>query len=124
MDASASSACGGLWCWGGGVCGVAPGERLAEFDKGELRGPGDGDEEVEFAFGGSNLGNIDMEIADRIGLELSLGRGFPFNLGQPRDSMALQAAVQRRGASGAGWSAEARTGSRPAAAAYACGRRR
>ena len=78
------------------VCGVAPGDRLAEFDKGELRGPVDGDEEVEFAFGGSNLGNIDMEIADRIGLELSLGRGFPFNLGQPRDSMALQAAVQRR----------------------------
>ena len=63
-----------------------------EFDEGKLRGPVDRDEEVEFAFGGSNLGNIDMEVSDRISLELSLRRGFPFNLGQPRDSMAPQAA--------------------------------
>jgi len=76
------------------VCGVAPRDRLAEFDEGKLRGPVDRDEEVEFAFGGSNLGNIDMEVSDRIGLELSLRRGFPFNLGQPRDSMAPQAAMQ------------------------------
>ena len=29
------------------VCGVAPRDRLAEFDKGELRGPVDGDKEIE-----------------------------------------------------------------------------
>ena len=46
--------------------------------------------------GGSNLRDVDMEIADRIGLELPLGRGLAFDLGQPRDSAALQAAVQRR----------------------------
>ena len=78
------------------VCGVAPRDRLAEFDKGELRGPVDGDKEIELALGGSNLRDVDMEIADRIGLELPLGRGLAFDLGQPRDSVALQAAVQRR----------------------------
>ena len=44
--------------------------------------------------GGSSLGAIEMGIADRVGLELPLRRGLPFNLGQPRDSMALQAAMQ------------------------------
>jgi hypothetical protein len=78
------------------VCGVAPRDRLAEFDKGELRGPVDGDEEIEFAFGGSNLGNIDVELSNRISLELPLRRRFPFNLGQPRDSTAPQAAMQGR----------------------------
>ena len=67
------------------VCGVAPGDRLAEFDKGELRGPVDGDKEIELALGGSNLRDVDMEIADRIGLELPLGRGLAFDLGQPSD---------------------------------------
>ena len=54
------------------ICGVASRDRLAELDKGELRGPVDRDEEIELALGGSNLGDIDMEIADRIGLELPL----------------------------------------------------
>ena len=63
------------------VCGVAPRDRLAEFDKGELRGPVDGDKEIELALGGSNLRDVDMEIADRIGLELPLGRGLAFDLG-------------------------------------------
>ena len=31
------------------------------------------DEEVELALRGSNLGDVDMKIADRIGLELALG---------------------------------------------------
>ena len=63
------------------VCGVAPRDRLAEFDKGELRGPVDGDEEIEFAFGGSNLGNIDVELSNRISLELPLRRRFPSTSG-------------------------------------------
>ena len=107
------------------VCGVAPGDRLAEFDKGELRGPVDGDKEIELALGGSNLRDVDMEIADRIGLELPLGRGLAFDLGQPREILRGAASSgATTSASDAGWSAEARTGSRPAAAAYACGRRR
>src|SRR4029077_12280973 len=56
------------------VCGVASLYRLAEFDKGELRRPVDGDKEIELALGGSNLRDVDMEIADRIGLELARWR--------------------------------------------------
>ena len=106
------------------VCGVAPGDRLAEFDKGELRGPVDGDKEIELALGGSNLRDVDMEIADRIGLELPLGRGLAFDLGGPSEFRGAASSGATTSASDAGWSAEARTGSRPAAAAYACGRRR
>ena len=65
------------------IRGVAARDCLAELDKDELRGPVDGDEEIELAFGGSDLGDIDMEIADRIGLELPLLGRLPFNLGQP-----------------------------------------
>jgi hypothetical protein len=63
--------------------------------EGELRGPIDRDDEMEPALRGSDLGDVDMEIADRIDLELALGRGFAFDLGQPRDPMAPQAAMQR-----------------------------
>ena len=46
------------------VCGVAPRDRLAEFDEGKLRGPVDRDEEIEFALGGSNLGNLDPRLRE------------------------------------------------------------
>src|SRR6188472_1851417 len=51
---------------------------------------------MELAFGGSDLGDVDMEIANRIGLELAPGRGFALNLRQARDPMTLKAAMQRR----------------------------
>ena len=69
---------------------------LMQFDEGELRGSVDGDEEVELALRGSNLGDVDMKLADRIGLEFAFGGGFAFDLRQPGDSMTLQTAVQRR----------------------------
>ena len=37
------------------VCGVAPRDCLAEFDESKLRRPVDGDEEIEFAFGGFKI---------------------------------------------------------------------
>ena len=37
-----------------------------------------------------------MKIADRIGLEFALGGGFAFDLRQPGDPVALQAAMQGR----------------------------
>src|SRR5258707_9041089 len=40
-----------------------------EFDHSELRGPVNGHEEVELAFGRSHFGQIDMEEADRIDVE-------------------------------------------------------
>ena len=78
------------------VRGRAARHLLMQFDEGELRGPVDRDDEMELALSGSNLGDVDMEIADRIGLELALGRGFAFDLRQARDPVALQAAMQRR----------------------------
>ena len=40
-----------------------------QFHEGELGRTIDGDEQVEPAFGRVNLGQIDMEVAERIGLE-------------------------------------------------------
>jgi hypothetical protein len=53
-----------------------------QLGKGELGGPVDGDEEVEPAFGGVHLGNVDVEVADRIGLELALAQLVAFDIGQ------------------------------------------
>src|SRR6516164_1392915 len=67
-----------------------------QLDESELRGSIDGDEEIELALGGSNLGDVDMEIADRIGLELASRRGFAFDLRKPGDPVALQTAMEGR----------------------------
>ena len=78
------------------ISGGPPRDFLVQFDEGELRGPVDRDDEIELALSGSDLGEVDMEIADRIGLELTLGRSLAFDLRQPGDPMALKAAMQRR----------------------------
>ena len=69
---------------------------LMQFDEGELRRPINGDDEMELALSGSNLGDVDMEIADRVSFKFTLGRRFAFDLWQPRDPVALKAAMQRR----------------------------
>ena len=69
---------------------------LVHLDEGELRGSVDGDDEVEPALRSSNFGDVDMKLADRIGLELVFRRSFAFDLRQSRDSMAIEAAMQRR----------------------------
>ena len=55
------------------VCSRFARHLLVQFDEGELRGPVDRDDEIELALSGSDLGEVDMEIADRIGLELAFG---------------------------------------------------
>ena len=69
---------------------------LDQLSEGELRGPVDGHEEVELALGGAQLGDVDVEVADRVALELLLGWLVARHLGQPRDAVALQAAMQGR----------------------------
>src|SRR4030088_1309815 len=67
-----------------------------EFDHSELRGPVDGHQEVELAFGRSHFRQIDREEADRIAVEL-LPPGFvAFHLRQPADAMAFQTTMKRR----------------------------
>ena len=53
-----------------------------------------GDIKVELAFGGLDLGDVDVEIADRIDLELFPGGLVALNLRQPRDAVTRQAAMQ------------------------------
>src|SRR6202044_1171528 len=43
-----------------------------------------------------HFGDVDGEEADRIGLELALGRSFALDLRQPRDSMTLEATMKGR----------------------------
>src|ERR1700757_2730920 len=50
----------------------SPRSSMVQLGEGELRGPIDGDEEVEPALGGADFGDVDVEVADRIGLELTL----------------------------------------------------
>jgi hypothetical protein len=78
------------------VRGGAAGHLLMQFDEGEFRRPVDRDKEIELALSGSDLGEVDMEIVDRIGLELALRRSFAFDLRQARDPVALKASIKGR----------------------------
>jgi hypothetical protein len=95
-----------------------------EFDHSKLRGPVDGDEQVELAFCGPHLGQVDVEEADWTGVELLPARSVTLDFGQAADAMAFQTTMKR----GAGelrdsWPAR-RTGSRRTATACACETRR
>lgn len=65
-----------------------------KLDEGELRGAIDPDIESEFAFLGTDFGDVDVKVADRVGLELLLGRPVAGHVGQPADAVVLDAAVQ------------------------------
>ena len=47
------------------------GSLLVKLDKGELGGAVDRDEQIELALLGAALGEIDVEVADGVGLELA-----------------------------------------------------
>jgi hypothetical protein len=66
-----------------------------QFGISELRCPVDRHEQIELAFLGAHLGDIKMEVADRIGRELLLERFVAFRLWQAADSVALKATMQR-----------------------------
>lgn len=68
-----------------------------QLHKGKLGCPVDRHEEVELAFLGADLCDVDVEIANWIGLELAPGEWLcALRSWQPRDSVALEAAVQQR----------------------------
>ena len=67
-----------------------------QFRIGEFRCLVDGHEEIEFTFFGTNFGNIDREVADRIFFKLFLLRLVAFHVRQTADPVALITAVQRR----------------------------
>jgi hypothetical protein len=70
------------------------GHFICQPDKRALRRAVDRDIQVELAFGGSNFCNVDVEVADRVGLELSLWFLVVGHLRQTADIVPLQAAMQ------------------------------
>ena len=81
-----------------GECGRSarrsPPGLLDQLHDGEFARAINGDIEIELALGGLDLGDIDVEIADRIGLEPLLGGLVALDLRQPRDAVTRQAAMQ------------------------------
>jgi hypothetical protein len=71
---------------------------LLQLDEDEPRGSIDSDEEIEFALPGTHLHDINMEVADRIGLELLPLGLVTLDIGQARNAMPLKTTVQRRSA--------------------------
>ena len=67
-----------------------------QLDKGELARAVDSHEEVELALLGPDLGNVDVEEANRVALEPGARRLVPIGVRQPADAVALQAAMQAR----------------------------
>jgi hypothetical protein len=82
------------------------GDFLVQLGEGELRGPVNGDEEVEPAFLGVHLGDVDVgkarpatgsrdvPSADRVALELGAPRLVAIGLRQAGDAVALETAMQ------------------------------
>ncbi len=66
-----------------------------QLHESELRSAVDGHKEIELAFGGAYLGQVDMEVADRIALELLPSGLAAFRFWKPADAMPLQTAMQR-----------------------------
>ena len=73
----------------------AGGRLLVQFNKGELGRAVDGDEQVKLALLGPDLGEVDVEVADRIALEFAAVGLVAVDLRQATDPVALKASVQR-----------------------------
>lgn len=73
--------------------GGGPSRLPDHLHEGELAGAIDGDVEVELA-SGLELSNVDVEVADRVSLELFLWRLAAFDLRQSADAVALETAMQ------------------------------
>lgn len=63
-------------------CGGSSG-LLEQFREDELRSAVNSDQQIEPTIGTTNLGNIDVEISNRISLELTLGTGAVVNIREP-----------------------------------------
>ena len=66
-----------------------------QLDHDELRGTIDGHDEIEPAFGGAHFSQIDVEVADRIPLELLPCGLVALGLRQSANAMAQKTAMQR-----------------------------
>ena len=76
------------------VTGDAARGFLVQLDKGELGCTVDGNQKVEPALCRVDLGDVDVELAERVGLELATDRGGALDLWQLGDVVSLEAAMQ------------------------------
>lgn len=65
-----------------------------QFDKGELADAVDGNDEMELALLSADLGNIDVEEAERVALKLASLGFISVDIRQAGDAVALKAAMQ------------------------------
>ena len=68
----------------------ARGRLLVQLDEGELGCAVDSDEQVKLAGLRPDLGDVDVEVADRVALELALVGLVAVDLRQAADAMALR----------------------------------
>jgi hypothetical protein len=67
-----------------------------ELGHSEIAGSAGSHEEIELAFSGSHLGDVEMEEPDGVAFELLASWFALFNIQQARNAVPLQAPVQRR----------------------------
>lgn len=66
-----------------------------QLNVGELGSAVDGDEKIQPALLGADFGDVDMEVADRVRLELLAGGPIALYIRKPVDAMPLKTAMQR-----------------------------
>jgi hypothetical protein len=76
------------------LCGFHLAGALDQAGEGDLRGSIDRHEQAQLALGRLHLGQVKVEVADRVGGEALLGGLVTIGLGQAADAMPLQAAMQ------------------------------
>ena len=76
------------------VTGYAPDGLLVQLDEGELGRAINGYQQVEAPFLGTDLGDVDVEVAERVALELAPGGCVTLDLRQLPDAVPLETAVQ------------------------------
>src|SRR5215211_1929941 len=76
------------------VASDAPGDLVVELDEGELRRAVDGDQEIELALFGSDLGDVEVEEANRVALEPGALGLVAAGVGQARYAVPLEAAME------------------------------
>ena len=71
------------------------GRPFHELAHSELAGAIDADKEIKLSFSGLHFCDVDMKEPDRVALELLTLWFVPFDIGQARYAVPLEASVQR-----------------------------
>ena len=74
--------------------GALPVGSFRQACNGKLRGSVDGNKQIEHALACTDLGDVEVNKPDWMNLELPPARFVTLDLGEARDAMALQAAVE------------------------------